>query len=59
MNGKIAIDYLVALACCTSPKLTCNDCPLRDKVCKFTEDDIVEAVKAIQKGADNEQREAD
>ena len=54
MNRSEAIVYLVALACCTSSKLDCNDCPLRDKECIFTEDDIFEAVRVMQEGSDDE-----
>jgi hypothetical protein len=52
MTKKTAIDYLVALACCSSPKLTCEDCPLRDEGCKFSEDDIVKAVKVLNSSAE-------
>jgi hypothetical protein len=52
MTKKTAIDYLVALACCSSPKLTCEDCPLRDEDCKYGEDDIVKAVKVLKGGAE-------
>lgn len=52
MTKKQALDYVVALACCTSPILTCEDCPLRDKECKYSEDDIVKAVKVLKGGAE-------
>ena len=52
MTKKMAIDYVIALACCSSPKLTCEDCPLRDKDCKFSEDDIAKAVKVLNSSAD-------
>lgn len=48
MTKKKAIEFLVALACCTSPILTCEECPLRDTQCKFSEEDIVEAVKVLK-----------
>jgi hypothetical protein len=52
MTKKMAIDYVIALACCSSPKLTCEDCPLRDEDCKYGEDDIVKAVKVLNSSAE-------
>lgn len=53
MTKKMALDLVIALACCSSPTLTCEDCPLRNRECSFQEEDIVKAVKVL-KGADNE-----
>lgn len=53
-----AIDYLLALACCTTPQLSCRDCPKykeghdEDEVtpCEsWKDEDILEAVKFIKK----------
>ena len=52
MTRKMAIDIVVALACCASPILTCEDCPLRNRECNFNEEDVVKAVKVLKGGAE-------
>lgn len=51
MTKEQAIDYLIALACCTLKDLPCEMCPLRDDECRWKNEDIVKAVKLL-KGAE-------
>ena len=48
MTKKKAIDYLIALACCVVPQLTCEECPLEACECKYEDKDIIKAVKVLR-----------
>lgn len=52
MTDRKAIEYLLALGCCSSEGLFCEECPLYDEEkvgCKnWNDTDIVKAVHAIQ-----------
>lgn len=54
MTKEKAIDYLIALACCVVPQLTCEECPLKACECKFDDKDIVEAVRVLNMEGKNE-----
>ena len=53
MTKEQAINYLIALACCTLKDLPCDECPLVDTECKWNDAVIVEAVRVL-KGEENE-----
>lgn len=53
MTKEQAINYLIALAYCSIPALTCDECPLFDTECKWNDAAIVEAVRVL-KGEGNE-----
>lgn len=52
MNKQVAIEILVALACCSVPELYCTECPLfrEDDGCRaWRDEEVVEAVRFLNK----------
>ena len=46
-----AVTTLIALACCSSPELSCSECPFynADGLCRsWTEEELVEAVRMFK-----------
>lgn len=57
MDREQAVDILIALACCTVTELRCEECPLwdaqRQKCLSWIDEEVVEAVRLLNKEADN------
>lgn len=56
MTKKLAVNLLKAAACCSTYGLSCLECPLyNDGECRpYTDEEIIEAVRFLNREADNE-----